>query len=246
MKSSAVTLVLAALVGSSSAKKYFNRQIYKDKTGVLGPRAHHIYESPDEEVEQEVIKTERHGPGLKGHAHGRRTEGEIPLPPSFDEEEEFHPGDDEDDGMDPETLFYEARDLDFMKKGIDPEHFEWVNPDEIAPGATTCGFLKPDLGSLTLGGLPSDITYPVIRVYVCMRFADTQPASKGNLFVHCGGPSSLSDCVMLLGDPYVVGSQVLNDYNILAIDQVSKRKRCMPSKRTRMILIYLILLLSYS
>ena len=33
-----------------------------------------------------------------------------------------------------------------------------------------------------------------------MRFATNQPAPKGNLAVHCGGPSSLSSCVYLMGD----------------------------------------------
>lgn len=85
-----------------------------------------------------------------------------------------------DDDFLEESQFYEAESLDFFRKGIDPELFEWVNPDEIAPGITTCGFLKPDLGS-------QDKIYPIIRVYVCMRFAREQPAKKGNLFLHCGG-----------------------------------------------------------
>jgi hypothetical protein len=85
-----------------------------------------------------------------------------------------------------------------------------VNPDKIAPGAQTCGFLKPNLGSL------DDVVYPTIRVYFCMRFADTQPAAKGNMMIHCGGPGSLSDCPLWTA----MGEQNLNDYNVLSIDQV--------------------------
>lgn len=110
------------------------------------------------------------------------------------------------------SLLLQAETLDFFKKGIDPELFEWVNPNEISPGAITCGFLKPNLGSL------DDITFPTIEVYVCMRFADTQPASKGNLFLHCGGPGSLSECIF--GFDKDLGKQNLNDYNLLSIDQV--------------------------
>ena len=206
MNLSIASLILTTLISSSAAKRYFNSAIYRDKTGVFGRRASYIYENPDEDDEEVEVKT-----GLKGNSHGRRTEGEIPAPPAFDEI------DDDDVAYDPETFFYEARNLDYFKKGIDPELFEWVNPDEIAPGEITCGFLKANLGSL------EDINYPIVRVYVCMRFANVQPASKGNLFVHCGGPASLSDCLMpyYLGNPIVLGEKSFNDYNILAIDQVS-------------------------
>ena len=30
---------------------------------------------------------------------------------------------------------------------------------------------------------------------MCVRFAKNQPAPRGNLAVHCGGPGSLSSCV---------------------------------------------------
>lgn len=29
---------------------------------------------------------------------------------------------------------------------VDPDQFAWVNPDEIGPGETTCGFLTAPLG----------------------------------------------------------------------------------------------------
>lgn len=106
MKFSTIGLVFSAVASVGSAKQYYNRQIHKDKTGVLGPRAHYIYESPEDTVEDE-----RRGPGLKGHSHGRRAEGENPDPPEMSSDE----GDD-DDGLDPETLFYEARDLDFFQE----------------------------------------------------------------------------------------------------------------------------------
>ena len=197
-------LVGALCANYATAKKYYNQAIARDNSGVLGRHVRHVIEVPDDEEETEPIGWDEGG-GLKG-GH-RRAEGEPPMS-SFEEE---------DDRFQAETQFYKASSMDFIKKGIDPEEFEWVNPDEIAPGATTCGFLKPRLGSL------DDVNYPRIRVYVCMRFADTQPAAKGNIFIHCGGPGTLSDCIEPwgLGSNLTFGNQNLNDYNILSIDQVN-------------------------
>jgi hypothetical protein len=44
-------------------------------------------------------------------------------------------------------LNWQAETLDYFKKGIDPDFFEWVNPDEVAPSAWTWVFLKPELGT---------------------------------------------------------------------------------------------------
>lgn len=52
---------------------------------------------------------------------------------------------------------------------------------------------------------------------MCVRFADEQPAPRGNLFVHCGGPGELSDCITNNGmgkSPHNYG------YNVISIDQV--------------------------
>lgn len=51
-----------------------------------------------------------------------------------------------------------------------------------------------------------------------MRFADEQPASKGNLAVHCGGPGTLSNCLM--ASDWVLGEDNLKNYNVITIDQV--------------------------
>ena len=49
---------------------------------------------------------------------------------------------------------------------------------------------------------------------VCVRFADQQPAPRGNIAVHCGGPGSLSSCIYYnMGTPHHFG------YNIIGIDQ---------------------------
>ena len=34
---------------------------------------------------------------------------------------------------------------------------------------------------------------------VCVKFAKNQPAPRGNLAVHCGGPGSLSSCLYSMG-----------------------------------------------
>ncbi len=39
-----------------------------------------------------------------------------------------------------------------------------------------------------------------------MKFAEVQPAPRGNVAVHCGGPGSLSDCVYLMGSEAFLGS----------------------------------------
>ena len=224
MKFSAAALLLTTalvVVSDTSAKKHHNHEIAKDVTGLLGHRAYHTYEAP-EEVNDEKQGEDRRG--LKGKASRRdQVEDSDSRDGSFNapKEDSSDSGDigtnadssdmgsngnsggtatgnttsnggsadmgadndtaiNTDDEVLEDSQFYQAESLDFFRKGIDPELFEWINPDEIEAGATTCGFLKPDLGS-------QDKIYPIIRVYVCMRFATKQPAQKGNLFLHCGG-----------------------------------------------------------
>jgi pimeloyl-ACP methyl ester carboxylesterase len=43
---------------------------------------------------------------------------------------------------------------------------------------------------------------------VCVKFASIQPAPKGNLAVHCGGPGSLS-----------LGADSVDQYNVISFDQ---------------------------
>lgn len=225
MKATFIGLILAAILNGASAKKYYNRELEKADKGLFGPGVSNTYESHNKD---EDSKTRR---GLKGPAkshrnrrkRGRRLSSSSKSKSSSSSsstsssksnkatEATEAPDDDPNEGTD----FYRAETLDYFRNGIDPELFEWVNPDEIVPGSTTCGFLKPRLGSL------DDVIYPTIEVYVCMRFADTQPASKGNLFLHCGGPGSLTGCMwsFVLSDDLT--PSILNDYNLLTIDQVS-------------------------
>ena len=60
------------------------------------------------------------------------------------------------------------------------------------------------------------LTLPLLFLTdVCVRFADVQPAPRGNLFVHCGGPGKLSRCLLDMGkSPHKYG------YNVIGIDQV--------------------------
>jgi hypothetical protein len=101
---------------------------------------------------------------------------------------------------------------------IDPTKFKWVNPDNIKPGAVTCGFLHP-----TLGAEPG-VNYPVIKVYICMKFATNQPAPSGNIVVHCGGPGATSNCIDsgFMGGENDIGKDNVANYNIIGIDQVRK------------------------
>ena len=43
-------------------------------------------------------------------------------------------------------------------KNVDFEWFEWVNPNELEAGETTCGFLKAPLGALP------NTMYPTVKV----------------------------------------------------------------------------------
>ena len=158
--------------------------------------------------------------GKKSHVNeNRKLEGEVPEPPDMgDSFDEVLPGDDDDGSS--ESVFTPAMDLEFFRT-IDPELFEWVDPKEIQPGSTTCGFLNAPLGSLT------NVTYPIVHVYVCVKFAKNQPAPKGNLAVHCGGPGSLSECVYNMGSKSSLGYDNADNYNVIAFDQVSFK--CMQS-----------------
>lgn len=96
-------------------------------------------------------------------------------------------------------------------RNIDPDVFEWVNPDEIQPGNVTCGFLKAPLGEA------EGVVYPMVKVYTCVRFADNQPAPKGNVAGHCGGPGSLTTCVYFAA--MYMGEDNPENYNIISFDQ---------------------------
>ncbi|CAB9510457.1 Secreted [Seminavis robusta] len=194
MKLCSIGLLVVVAIHGTFAKKYYNPQIAEDRTGLLGPSSHHIYESQDD-VEEDGNDAREN--------HVRRTEGEPELPSFANDHEEEEESSDQ---------FYTAESLDFFKKGIDPDSFEWVNPDEIVPGESTCGFLKAPLGSLP------DVTYPKVEVYVCMRFAENQPAPKGNIFTHCGGPGSLSECGIRFTTRFL-DEDVVKDYNLISIDQ---------------------------
>lgn len=91
----------------------------------------------------------------------------------------------------------------------DPAVLKWLTPSEVKPGGSTCGFLTAPLG--TMGAHLE--SYPDVKVYFCIKFAKTQPAPKGTIFSHCGGPGTLSGCGVSYG--FIAG----DDYNHIGIDQ---------------------------
>lgn len=99
-------------------------------------------------------------------------------------------------------------------KTVDPDKFEWVNPDEIQPGETTCGFLKAPLGWEVDD---VDVTYPIVKTYVCVTFATQQPAPRGNMAVHCGGPGGLSLCNYAIW--LQLDEEARSTYNLIGFDQ---------------------------
>ena len=46
---------------------------------------------------------------------------------------------------------------------------------------------------------------------VCVKFAKQQPAKRGNLAVHAGGPSSLSSYVYFMGSERKFGEEVAGE-----------------------------------
>lgn len=110
-------------------------------------------------------------------------------------------------------IFEPAISLEDFKK-VDPAQFEWVNPDEIKAGETTCGFLTAPLGWEVD---EDEVTYPFVKVYVCVSFAKHQPAPRGNLAMHCGGPGSLSSCNYI--GQIDMDKDITDSYNIIGFDQ---------------------------
>ena len=70
-------------------------------------------------------------------------------------------------------------------KNVDPERFEWVNPDEVKAGETTCGFLKAPLGWEVE---ELDIVYPMVKIckfnIMCFlsKHSDNMFSSRMNMF----------------------------------------------------------------
>ena len=59
------------------------------------------------------------------------------------------------------------------------------------------------------------------RADVCVKFASNQPAPRGNMAVHCGGPGSLSDFMYTIGRKEYIGSDNVENYNLISFDQAS-------------------------
>eukprot|EP00985_Skeletonema_marinoi_P000685 scaffold241_cov120-Skeletonema_marinoi.AAC.6 len=137
---------------------------------------------------------------LRGHNHHHRNSIDAPTATKL---ESFQP----------------AKSLDFFRN-IDEKKFKWVNKAEIHPGGVTCGFLKaPLLWPKGTSGWPAegeDDAYPIVDVYVCVKFAAVQPAPRGNIVVHEGGPGTLSSAVYGFGKSF---GQAVDTYNIIGIDQ---------------------------
>ena len=120
----------------------------------------------------------------------------------------------------------------FILLKIDPTKFKWVNSDNIKPGATTCGFLYTPLGA------EPGVNYPIIKVYICVKFAVHQPAPSGNIVTHCGGPGSASDCGIGMGSAYSIGKENADNYNIIGIDQVRNKYQSIFCTRIRICTYY--------
>ena len=62
-----------------------------------------------------------------------------------------------------------------------------------------------------LSAIDDEGQFPVVEVYVCRRLAPQQPAEP--LFVHCGGPLSVSECII------GTSPELFKHFNVFSIDQ---------------------------
>ena len=83
----------------------------------------------------------------------------------------------------------------------------------VRPPFRSAAAERPDNTHRAFSSLP--------RADVCVKFAANQPAPRGNMAVHCGGPGSLSDCVYNLGSRLYLGTDNVENYNLIAFDQAS-------------------------
>jgi hypothetical protein len=74
------------------------------------------------------------------------------------------------------------------------------------PGVT-CGFMTSPLSDIADSGE----VFPTVKVYMCRHLAPQQPAPA--LFVHCGGPSTISDCIGRRG---TANEELSKHYNIFS------------------------------
>lgn len=86
---------------------------------------------------------------------------------------------------------------------------KWLPYDAgVVPGGNACGFLVSPLGAME-----EDMDeYPDVKVYFCIRFANST-TPKGTIVTHCGGPGSVSGCGLLGYE------SEYEDYNIVGFDQ---------------------------
>jgi len=106
----------------------------------------------------------------------------------------------------------------FTVTNPDPAILEWIpgtnGTTNAVAGGTACGFVNAPLFYSKIGYVEDP---PRIKVYVCMRFSKKQdPDTADTLFVHCGGPGSVTECSMGTDDDGMGGGW---EGNILTIDQ---------------------------
>lgn len=92
----------------------------------------------------------------------------------------------------------------FSPLAPDPAVLTWEDPP--VPGGYSDGMLTVPLDMF-------DSESPSLTLKVTMRFAEVQPAPKGLLLMHCGGPGSGSSCV------YYTYGMHLQGYDVFSITQ---------------------------
>jgi hypothetical protein len=103
-----------------------------------------------------------------------------------------------------------------------PSLLKWNGP--VGPGKTSCGFLQVPLSysqDLLQNPFPQvarpAVGLPRTEVYFCTTFSTENPEIAEPLFVHCGGPGSLSNCVDVVRRSH--SEAMKRKYNFVAVDQ---------------------------
>lgn len=78
----------------------------------------------------------------------------------------------------------------------DPSKLEWTGDWDIGKGALVGGQNRTGkMGYLTVPLDYYDPDSPKIKLRVRVALATSQPAEKGPILFHCGGPGSTDDCM---------------------------------------------------
>ena len=108
----------------------------------------------------------------------------------------------------------------------DPSIINWLEGSQVVPGGVACGFINAPLSYEK----NTDQSFPKVKVYACIRFANVQPSPLGAVFGHAGGPLTLNLDGLNVLDGH--GPDFVDNYDVIGIDQRGLG-RSLPSFRAK-------------